>query len=520
MSEWFGNRIQKAGALNVVLLILAGLQLVYAGYFFYNGYYVQDHAEHLHAAWLVWTGEVPYRDFFEHHNPLLWWILAPVVALFYLNPLILYVARLITVAAFILFVAGFYRICRQFLKISAQAVVLAFIFLFGFREYIGDVLELRPDFFMWAAFIWGVYFYFGYLASSQQKMLNYAMILFVAAFLFLQKILVQEAVIGCHLLWMVYRRKIAFKAVLRALVVPVCLLGCFLFYLFYTNSYYIYFILNYDLNTWMPQFMWIASMPENWQNVFLFPALALLCLKRFDRGEGAAYRQIMVALMLSVLAVNFAVWGPWPHYYIFSNLVAALVVADEIISHINKLGVKVFLACLLCYLGKIFISMPADYSFQVYYQLHRHIMANTTKDDVLINGTLVFLNIYNRNPSYYWFGYQNIVPVAYALYGYGDKPDINAMIYQNKPKFLYGRPYFNQIVTTIAAKMQAAEMPVEEYIDHLAELYDKLPVREDKNQFMTFWLSGYYQELDSRFISLIYQPVLNYPLLVRRDLAR
>ena len=29
-----------------------------------------DDVEHLHSAWLVFQGQVPYKDFFQHHNPL------------------------------------------------------------------------------------------------------------------------------------------------------------------------------------------------------------------------------------------------------------------------------------------------------------------------------------------------------------------------------------------------------------------------------------------------------------------
>ena len=38
-----------------------------------------DNVEHIHATWLVAYGEVPYRDFFQHHNPLMWYLFAPLV---------------------------------------------------------------------------------------------------------------------------------------------------------------------------------------------------------------------------------------------------------------------------------------------------------------------------------------------------------------------------------------------------------------------------------------------------------
>src|SRR5260221_6570383 len=41
-----------------------------------------DELEHLHAAYCVWRGEVPYRDFFEHHGPALYYCLWPILKLY------------------------------------------------------------------------------------------------------------------------------------------------------------------------------------------------------------------------------------------------------------------------------------------------------------------------------------------------------------------------------------------------------------------------------------------------------
>ncbi len=38
-----------------------------------------DELEHLHFAWNVSTGKVPYRDYFDHHTPALHYALAPLL---------------------------------------------------------------------------------------------------------------------------------------------------------------------------------------------------------------------------------------------------------------------------------------------------------------------------------------------------------------------------------------------------------------------------------------------------------
>ena len=49
--------------LKYFLLIWGGAQAAFLMWLFYYHYIFMDHVEHLHAAWLIWKGEVPYRDF-------------------------------------------------------------------------------------------------------------------------------------------------------------------------------------------------------------------------------------------------------------------------------------------------------------------------------------------------------------------------------------------------------------------------------------------------------------------------
>jgi hypothetical protein len=40
-----------------------------------------DELEHVHSTWHVLSGALPYVDSFQHHHSLLWYVLAPVLAL-------------------------------------------------------------------------------------------------------------------------------------------------------------------------------------------------------------------------------------------------------------------------------------------------------------------------------------------------------------------------------------------------------------------------------------------------------
>ena len=55
-----------------------------------------DDVEHLHSAWLVFQGQVPYKDFFQHHNPLMWYLFAPLIGVFAYELVIFDIVRIIS----------------------------------------------------------------------------------------------------------------------------------------------------------------------------------------------------------------------------------------------------------------------------------------------------------------------------------------------------------------------------------------------------------------------------------------
>src|SRR5438874_6211247 len=65
--------VRVAAWLPVVALLILGVATRLAHGFEW------DELQLLHGAWRIAHGDVPYRDFFEHHPPLLHLLLAPVV---------------------------------------------------------------------------------------------------------------------------------------------------------------------------------------------------------------------------------------------------------------------------------------------------------------------------------------------------------------------------------------------------------------------------------------------------------
>lgn len=137
---------------------------------------------------LAGAGAVP--RFFEHHNPLFWYVLAPFVAAFYKNALVLYAARVVSLGFYIFMFAGFYKLCREFLAVSKTVFGLALLLYFLVYDNYYLLFELQPDAAMWGCFFWGLVYYFRFIgaeAEGKGSDIRKAYLLFMASFLFCKR---------------------------------------------------------------------------------------------------------------------------------------------------------------------------------------------------------------------------------------------------------------------------------------------------------------------------------------------
>jgi len=116
--------------------LLLGLRLTVRGF-------DPDELEHLHAAFCLHSGQIPYRDFFEHHAPALYWLAQP--ALFLTGPrlTVLWILRLGMWLLATLAVLATTRIARRVLTGPAATVVPGL--LLGSSVFFAKGVEFRPD---------------------------------------------------------------------------------------------------------------------------------------------------------------------------------------------------------------------------------------------------------------------------------------------------------------------------------------------------------------------------------------
>jgi hypothetical protein len=96
----------------------------------YSGSGDGDTLEHVHSSWLVFRGKVPYKDFFQHHNPLLWYLGAPFVGLFEYSLRAVDAANMLAVTSTIITMFYIYRIHKKILNsILGGLIAIAFFAL-------------------------------------------------------------------------------------------------------------------------------------------------------------------------------------------------------------------------------------------------------------------------------------------------------------------------------------------------------------------------------------------------------
>jgi hypothetical protein len=101
-----------------------------------------DESEHLNAAWLVGEGRVPFLDFWDHHAPLFFYLLAPVTRWAWDSPHIYVIARALMAATSGVALYLVYRLAR---RLSAAAALGAVLLLAVLPRFVDQTTEVRPD---------------------------------------------------------------------------------------------------------------------------------------------------------------------------------------------------------------------------------------------------------------------------------------------------------------------------------------------------------------------------------------
>lgn len=441
--------------------------------FVFSGFQVVDEFEHLHAAWLISIGEIPYKDFFEHHHPLLWYLSAPIVGAFYDNALIFYIMRGVSLLSSFLTLWYLFQIVLFWSdrKCAWFSIVLAI----GNIITLYNIYQFRPDNFMNFAFLAGVYYLFSYLKNSDLKYLIFSFLGFTLSFLFLQKISFLLIVVEIILLWMLGIKKISIKNVSIAAAPSIAILFVFLGYLSYKQALPEYIELNFHFNQALVYYFKRGSFwyPRLWFSPY---AIALFTAIYFFKKENIFFK-ITAVIYICEFILRAFYFAPHPNYYTLLTYLAAgiLSIYAKILMPKRKILSITIIIILFINLGHLFNKIDEScHKFNSYdhYLLADYVHKNSTKDDYLMNGYDKNFNIFRKDVSYYWFGLDMLLPVMKQEYNVQENIDINALIVQHRPKFIYTKNYVDLWALRTYGEQRYTQIFIPEIVN---ALYDQTP---------------------------------------------
>lgn len=445
----------KDGALNFWYLTLPKIFFILQILFGLDGAYwvlihhqpqTGDDVEHLHSAWLIFQHKIPYADFFQHHNPLLWYIFAPLVGFFAYDIAIFDIVRVIStfIMLLTLYISG--EIVRRFIcKTNSYFATLLTIATVFPSYVIFSGQDFRPDNYMVFAFIVGLYQFLAYLDAHKTKALVYSFICMFLTFMFMQKSVFFLGIFGLIVIYLLWKREVFWADFIIAVVAPLFGAALFVTWLSYHHLLEIYWKSNFIFNLYIPDVYNYLVEPTN-PEFYVLTALSFIGFIYLMWKGNTAARLISILWLGEVLQRLFY-FSLNRHYYYFLDVLDAILagaIAYEIIKR-WRWSVYPFMALsvagCVCFYNYCQLRKLAPDFFR--YVTPRYVIEQTNRCDSVLNGYGLTYGIFTKDITYYW-NLNGQLDVIGNKIGLAPMPDLNAAVAQHLPKIIYTGIYWNE----------------------------------------------------------------------------
>lgn len=405
-----------------------------------------DNIEHLNASWIIWQGNIPYKDFFQHHNPLLWYIFAPFVALLIDNPNIFMIFNIISIAisCLIIFIQA-----KIFIQNKVGSIPTLFMVAINISSYsIMLASDYRPDLFMHLFIFLGLYFLFEYRDNKRLYNLVYCFLCFFISFMFTQKALFLFVVPGIYILIELVKKKIKINHFLYSLILPFLLFFAFICYLYSVDVLKVYWISNFYFNTFIPEIFYesrVVFPSLEFIEFYIFIPLGLISSIYFIFKKGTYIEKIYSFMFIEESILRLFYFSSFLHYVVLWLMLGTMLTV--LFFYKIKKGEIFF-----CTIGIVYLITILFYSYcmidknyiQNKSEIKGHQLAQKilNKCDYAINGYYSVYNLRAKNPGYYAILLGQIDILGEKL-GIAPRDNLNKMILEKKPKLISGGVYWD-----------------------------------------------------------------------------
>lgn len=443
-----------------VLVFIISILVLIAFLIAMNRSFSIDEFEHIHSTWYIQKGYTPYTDFFQHHNPLLWYVIVPFLFVFGHSTKILLILRflmfLITLGTALLVYlvtkALFFHRDKQS-TCSPEAGLISVIFLLSTVMFVSFSIQIRPDVPQIFFGLLSLYYLIFFFREKKNKYIIFSGLSASISFLFLQKTLFLLIAYGIILLYKLLRREISIKPVFLFSIAFFLPLALFVFYLFFSGSLNDYILTNWILNMNFARddrFSLLHTLNYYILKDFLLWLFSFACflyvLKR--RKEAAPGLNLTAFVCLILLATLFLIKRPWGHNFLFPltllSVLAGFFLHHLIIQTGQKYELKaiyrVLILVLLVLSSGYFLLQRCENKNRLEMERADFVIKNSSAADPVYDGKNQF-NLFRPDLHYFWFSLKKShgLDTYNRLTGnkYGDY-DICGLIKEKKPKFISG----------------------------------------------------------------------------------
>ena len=440
--------------------------------------YKADDWEHLASAWFIFNGYIPYRDFFQHHNPLLWYFFAPFFSVFS-NPLDIFYAGRITAAVFFLCGLGFiWGIIRQFGGSFSTFCITLFIYLTYPISHLG-YFQNRPDTYMIFCLLGGLYFWIRFYREKNGKALIWSYLLFFLSFAFLQKAVWFLAPFALYQIYLLVRKEIKWPVFFKALFIPILIAFGYAVYLYRTDSLARYWELNWILN--LNGFRDYQTYPVTLYDYFYGGSAIMILIFNCLKGRGIV-RGISATLLLFT-GVFFLMPRPYNYYWFiwtpFMSIPLGLYL-DRMKSDLLKL--EILLPCLLYTIGAFF---HRDYQLsEAWYEI-RDFKTHIQATDTIISYSVPEYALLTPKLSHYYWNLSRDAILDSHLFHRHEIPNWPELTEKELPKFVCPHTIYDLTGVKDGTRDTILMAPNKDFLDKRYQPwpYTRIPVWQKKNTF-------------------------------------
>ena len=250
---------------------------------------------------------------------------------------------------------------------------------------------------------------------------------------------------GGIVVYLLIKKQITINDFLKSIILPLILVIIFISWLAYHGMIERYWIANYIFNIYIPDVY--GHLVEKTRIEFYIVSSIAFAGVVYFLIKGNTVQRILSILWIAEALQRFFYFSLDRHYYYQMQVLNAIMVGGFLWVIIKKYNIVSMLCIGLSIWGCfIFANYCKDKILPPHFHRYvtpKYILDQSNRCDVVLNGYGVTYGIFNKDATYYW-NLNGQLDVIGDKIGLAPLSNLNRVIEQYLPQFIYTAPYWNE----------------------------------------------------------------------------